>query len=441
MMSFAEMFAGIQHVYVVVQGYIPQDAIYLVSYALFKLFLGAMAVISTVYLILTVYSICTRARGREKSISDEEAPLVTVQIPTYNERVALRCAARCLEFDYPKDRYEIIVGDDSSDRQVSDEIDAFARAHNIVVTRRGSNQGFKSGNLNHMLQHSKGDIIVVFDSDFVPERDFLRRIVAPFVHDREVSGVQARWKFLNATQNAASVLGATIIAVFHQVVLPFMKKSDIAMLCGSAEAVKKDTLVQLGGWKHGSLTEDIEYSLRLLRERKRIVYLDTLECAGEVPQTAKDLYRQQMRWAYGVCQAFKDHGKGIFLDRGISLREKFSIFVQASGYFFSVFLLMTFAWGTISFVFHAPGPIDIPRFFSELGMNVLMTIGLLVAGMYSLERMQYRKQIARMVAASLSIGIIVTYYVNKGIFRVFLHKPMQWYMLHKEGNMVPASVE
>src|SRR3989344_3426191 len=234
MMSFAEMFAGIQHVYVVVQGYIPQDAIYLVSYALFKLFLGAMAVISTVYLILTVYSICTRSRGREKSISDEEAPLVTVQIPTYNERVALRCADRCLEFDYPKDRYEIIVGDDSSDRQVSDEIDAFARAHNIVVTRRGSNQGFKSGNLNHMLQHSKGEVIVVFDSDFVPEKDFLRRIVTPFMHDASLSGVQARWKFLDKNTNSISLLGSTIVTVFHRICIPFINnRSKVAFLCGS----------------------------------------------------------------------------------------------------------------------------------------------------------------------------------------------------------------
>ncbi|MBI4149443.1 glycosyltransferase [Candidatus Woesearchaeota archaeon] len=434
MISPAELLVEIQRIHAAVQGYLPQDIVYQISYGLFRFFLGIMIIVSTIYILLTIYNACTRQRGKELPIEDSKAPFVTIQIPTYNERVAIRCAKKCLEFDYPKEKYEIIIGDDSSDAQVSDEIDAFAQAHGIKVTRRGSNAGFKSGNLNHMLQHSKGDIIVVFDSDFVPEKDFLRRIVAPFVHNPAVDAVQARWRFLNATRNTISLLGATIVAVFHQVVLPFMKRNGIAMLCGAAEAVRKDVLLQLGGWKHGSLTEDIEYSLRLLRRRRKILYLDTLECAGEVPHTAKDLYRQQMRWAYGVCHAFREHGKSIFLDRHISLREKFSIFVQASGYFFSVLLLLTFVFGTISFIFHAPGPIDIPKFFSELGINVLLSIGLLVAGVYSLHQMEYKGQIARMVAASLSYGIIVTYYVNKGICRVFLNKPMQWYMLHKEGN-------
>ena len=420
--------------YLYIYEYIPADIIYQIFNTAFYFFLTIMMLISAIYFVLTIYNIFLKNKDKEKEFDIKKAPFVTIQIPTYNELVALRCAKKCLEFDYPKDKYEIIVGDDSNKPEISKEIDDFANENNIKVTRRGSNIGYKAGNLNHMLKYSKGEVIVIFDSDFIPEKDFLKKIITPFIYDKKIAGVQARWKFINTNQNIISILGATIVAVFHQVVLPFMKKNNISMLCGSAEAVKKKILIKLGGWKHGSLTEDIEYSLRLLNNGYKIKYLEKLECAGEVPYTAKDLYKQQMRWAYGVCHAFKEHGKDIFFNKNINYKEKFCIFVQASGYFFSTFLLFIFLTGFLSFIFHPPGPIDFGKFFIETARNILTTTGLLIAGAYSLYKINQKKTIFKAIASSLSYGLIVVYYVNKGIFKVFLNRPMQWHMLNKVGN-------
>jgi cellulose synthase/poly-beta-1,6-N-acetylglucosamine synthase-like glycosyltransferase len=157
-----------------------------------------------------------------------------------------------------------------------------------------------------MLPHSKGEFIVIFDSDYVPKEDFLKRIVLPFKDDEKVAATQARWTFLNGDQNMITILGTSILNVYHYVTLPFIKnRRNMSLLCGSAEAVRKSTLIKLGGWDTGNLTEDIEYSIRMVNSGYRVEYIEDLTCDSEAPHTPKDLYRQQMRWAYGVTSSFR----------------------------------------------------------------------------------------------------------------------------------------
>ena len=416
------------------------DFLHIVFDNIFYAFLFIAIIVSVLYYLVSVYVLFNKNRAKEKRFITEKAPFVTVQIPTYNELAAIRCAKKCLEFDYPKDRYEIIIGDDSNKTDVSRKLDGFAKKHELIrITRRGSNIGYKAGNLNHMLKYSKGSILVLFDSDFVPPRDFLKRIVTPFIYDKELAGVQARWKFINANQNMVSILGASIVAICHHVLYPFFKnRRGISFLCGSAEAVRKDLLVKLGGWKNGSLTEDIEYALRLLKNGYRIEYLEKLECGSEVPYTPKDLYRQQMRWAFGVIDALKEHGKDIIRNKKLSIRDKFFINFACSGYLFAVLLLFLFITGFLSFITHKPEPIDLLRFFSELGRNIALTSGILMAGVVAQAKSKNIKGILTSFISCFSYGLVVTYYVNIGIFKVLTKRPMEWFMLNKNGNKTAA---
>src|SRR3989338_7115660 len=375
----------------------------------FYVLLFIAIVLSAFYILMSAYAVFNRKKAEERSFIAGRAPAVTVQIPTFNELAALRCAKACLDFDYPKEKLQIIIGDDSNQKEISGRIDAFAAEHGLTVTRRGPNIGYKAGNLNHMLKNSTGDILVIFDSDFVPEKDFLQRLVAPFIHDKGLSAVQARWSFLNRNQNFATVLGSTIVSVFHYICLPFLQRqSKVSFLCGSAEAVRKKDVLALGEWESGSLTEDIEYSLRLLKSGKRILYLDTLECAGEVPQTAKNL----------------------------SFKDKSYISVFCSGYLLSFLLLLLFATGTLSFLTDRPAPIDVIRFLSEMGANILLPSGIIVASLVALSLSKNLRKALQMALASFSVGLMVTYYVNVGIIKVLFNQPMQWFMLSKEGNKI-----
>lgn len=405
----------------------------------FYFFLYIAIIVSATYYIFSISTLFSnKTKKQYKDLEEEKAPFVTVQIPTHNEPVAIRCAESCLNFDYPKDKYEIIIGDDSKDKSVSKKLDEFAEQHSLVkITRRGNNIGYKAGNLNHMLKHSKGKIIVLFDSDFVPREDFLRKIVAPFQQNKKLEAVQARWQFLNPNQNLVTILGATIVSVFHHITLPFINsKRNLTFLCGSAEAVKKETLIKLGGWKSGSLTEDIEYSLRLLKNGHKIEYLPSLECNSEVPYKAKDLYKQQMRWAYGVISAFKEHGKDILKSKHLNYKDKLCINFTWTGYLLSVLLFLLFTTGFLSLITNRPEAFNIGRFAYEMGRNVVLSSGILFASIVAQARNKNMKSIPSMIASSFSYGLAVAYHVNVGIYKVLTKKPMPWFMLNKQGNKV-----
>src|SRR3989344_1968362 len=334
----------------------------------FYVLLYILAFVATLYLLISIYVFIFRTQSKEKEFAREKAPTVTIQIPTRNELIALRCAKKCLEFDYPKDKFEILIGDDSNDKEVSKKIDEFADKYdNIKVIRREKNVGFKPGNLQNMLKYSTGDILVIFDSDYTPEKDFLKRIVTPFIYDENVSVVQARWNFNNPNQNLVTIMSATIGYMFHYVTLALFDKFNTSSLCGSAEAVKKKDLIDLGGWRVGSLTEDIEYTLRLHIAGKKIQYLPKLECCGDAPYTPKDFYKQQMRWAYGVVSSYTIHFKDLLLTKKIKFGRKIVSFLPGIGYFIAPLISLLFIFGILSFFTHAPEKFDIARFLSETG--------------------------------------------------------------------------
>ena len=390
------------------------------------------------YFVMSLFGF-TKQKNADYTLEKEKEPFVTIQIPTYNELAAINCAKRCIEFDYPKDKMQIIIGDDSNKPEVSKAIDDFAREHKglVLVTRRGKNIGYKPGNLNHMLKYTKGEFIIIFDSDFLPESDFLRKMVAPFLHDDNLSVVQARWRIDNFNQNLKSMLGGSVSLLSHHVVMVFMNRLGLSsFLCGSAEVIRKSHLEEVGGWTSGSLTEDIECSLRLKKNNRNLIYLEDVECDCEAPYTLPDLSKQQMRWAYGVISSVKMHFFGILFSKKTKLKDKLGVFIFASGYFFSMLLLLITIFGFFSVITNAPAPIDIPRFLSETGMNILLTSGLLLSVLLSLGFSRRIKYAHKILISSLSLGLLVTFYVNLGILKSLFGREMKWFMLKKNGNKV-----
>ena len=414
----------------------------------FEVVLAGAFALSLGYFILTAFSLAlSRLRNDPETIDDESLlPTVTVQIPTYNELAALNCAKCCLEFDYPADKLQIIVGDDSNDPEVSARIDTFAAENpRIEISRRGSNAGFKPGNLNAMLPKSTGDYLLILDSDFLPEPNFLRRLVVPVIKDPSLAGAQAAWKIINVHDNHSTLMGSGIVNIVHNVLLPFLKATtNSCVFCGSGELVKKSDLVELGGWTMGALTEDVDYSLRAIVAGKRIAYVENLQVRCEVPYTPGDLFRQQMRWAYGVMRAFMAHGKALFLSRTIQKRTKFAAFCFGSGYVMIMLLLLTGILGTLNLVSGLLG-IDpaaaqsstytVGNFIYDTAVNILLTCGMLVSSIAAgfINGFGFRG-IGRLIVASFTIGVICMFFVGRGLVTAWLGLPMKWFMLRKAGN-------
>ena len=405
-------------------------------------------ILSAVYFLLTLIALLLRRRtSTEEQANLAEFPRITVQIPTYNELAALHCAERCLAFDYPADRLQILIGDDSNKPELSAQIDAFAAERpRVQVCRRGSNAGFKPGNLNHMLERTTGDYILILDSDFLPEKDFLRRIVQPVIKDPSLAGVQASWRITNVHQNHTTLMGAGIINVIHIVILPFIKRfAHTGVFCGSAELVRKDLLIENGGWTPGVLTEDVDYSLRVIAAGGRIVYLEDLHCICEVPYTPRDLFRQQMRWAYGVMRAFMNHGRKLLLSRLTHTRTKLAAVCFGGGYIMVACFILTTIFGLLN-IASAWGikPVVGPDTFADLVINTagnfLLTCGMLISSLCaSFIAGVSLRNVGKLALASLSIGLVLIFFVGKGLFKAALGLPMQWFMVRKNGNAVAAA--
>ncbi len=392
-----------------------------------------VAIFSIFFYLLGISGFFHKARSyKNKQLS--KFPKVTIQIPTFNEPVALRCAEACLQMDYPKNRYEIIVGDDSSDPAVSGMIDAFARQcrGRIKVIRRGSNAGFKAGNLNNMLRYAKGEIIVVFDSDFVPPPDFLRRIVQPF-EDTQIACVQAKWAYMNMRQSPTSKFASTVLMVYHNLLAKLNSRAGVSLLFGSAEAVRKDVLVKLGGWQEGSVTEDVEFSVRALTKGYKTSYIDDLQVPGEVPYNIRGLRTQQRRWAYGNMSAFLRHKKSILFGK-FSLLQRALLSATMLGYISSFFLVAFMFFGAVSFMTGNPEDINIPRLVTDVLINFILASGFTFAGIVALGKEKKLSCAPLVFFAALTIGILVSLSVCHGIIKQFRGQPMHWTMIKKTGN-------
>lgn len=368
-------------------------------------------------------------------------PRVSVQIPTLNEIVALRCARKCLKFDYPKDRYEIIIGDDSDNMAVSMKIDEFSKKHQdlVKVTRRENREGFKAGNLNNMLMHSSGDIVVIFDSDFIPPRNFLRKAIPPFVRDKKLGYVQAKWRYINMEQNIVTRFASAVLMLYHNLLAAINSRARVPLLFGSGQAVRKELLLKLGKWQEGSLTEDVEFSLRALKAGYRSVYLSDLQVSGEVPFTKKGFFRQQKKWAYGNARAFLDHKRWILFGRGLNPLQRAVITFTTLGYIASPFLVLFMFLGVTSFMTGDPAAINWSRFLSTTGFTMLVNSGFVVATLAALSKERRVRMFFHILAGSLTVGLYTSFGVTLGFLQAITGRRMDWYMIRKAGNETEKS--
>jgi Glycosyltransferase like family 2 len=251
----------------------------------------------------------TRLRSREsRVIADGAEPRVCVQIPIYNERyVAERVLDAVCELDWPRELLEIQVLDDSDDETTS--IIASRATHwrrrGIVLThvRRGTRVGFKAGALAHGITLTDCPFIAIFDADFVPPRDFLRRTLASF-DDPTVGFAQARWGHLDEGYSWFTRLQALAID-FHFLVEQAVRSASgyFTNFTGTAGVWRRVAIEDSGGWSAATLTEDLDLSYRAQLRGWRAAYLEDLVVPEELPVSIDAYRRQQSRWATGSFQS------------------------------------------------------------------------------------------------------------------------------------------
>ncbi len=248
-------------------------------------------------------------------------PAITVQLPVYNEQhVVERLIDACAQLDYPADRLQIQVLDDSTDQTtqiVQRRIQHWQqRGCNVQVLHRGDRQGYKAGALNRALPHAAGEFIAIFDADFAPPPDFLRRTIPHFLAtgNERLGFVQTRWGHLNAgyswlTRSQALALDGHFIieqTARHAAGYPFGFNGSGGVW---RRACIEDPAV--GGWHVDTLCEDLDLSYRAQLAGWRPRYLNHIEVPAEIPPQLSAFKRQQFRWAKGSIQTLRKLGRRV----------------------------------------------------------------------------------------------------------------------------------
>lgn len=267
-------------------------------------------------LILTIAYAFVRRRPEPAPPAPDVLPLVTVQLPIYNERyVATRLIDAVCRMRWPRERLAVQVLDDSDDDTVA-LIDACAdawrvRGADITVVRRDRRTGYKAGALAEGLAAAKGDILAVFDADFVPTPDFLHQTVPHLAPD--VAMVQVRWGHLNADASAMTRVQA--LALDGHFVVEQTARARLGLLWnfnGTAGIWRREAIEQSGGWQDDTLSEDMDLSFRAQLEGWKMVFLPGVAVPAELPATMMAFKRQQRRWGQGITQVLGKLGRRVW---------------------------------------------------------------------------------------------------------------------------------
>jgi cellulose synthase/poly-beta-1,6-N-acetylglucosamine synthase-like glycosyltransferase len=241
-------------------------------------------------------------------LSEAELPHVLVQLPVCNEgALAVRVAAAAARMDWPKDRLTIQVLDDGDDAHhetlVRDVMPIVPEGVDLQILRRGNRIGFKAGNLAFGLNHSDAPYVAIFDADFVPPPDFLKRTVSALVADNGLSFVQARWSHANRNANWLTRVQGLLLDSHFAVEQEARFAAGIPMsFNGTAGVWSRVAIENGGGWTGDTLTEDLDLSMRCAMKGWRAAMLPEIAVPSELPQTAAAWRAQQARWTKGHAQ-------------------------------------------------------------------------------------------------------------------------------------------
>jgi cellulose synthase/poly-beta-1,6-N-acetylglucosamine synthase-like glycosyltransferase len=268
---------------------------------------------------------------------EQDWPLVAIQLPIYNEmHVVERLIDAAASLDYPVNKLEVQVLDDSTDGTalLAEGRAAFHRARgvNVRVLRRPTREGFKAGALAWGLQNTEAEYLAVFDADFAPRPDFLRRTIPHLLARPGVGVLQTRWSHLNEAYSALTRLQALALNGHFVVEQTGRSRSDLLInFNGSGGVWRRSCVEEAGGWQWDTMTEDMDLSYRAQLVGWRSLYLPDVDAPAELPPQMEAFKRQQSRWAQGSTQCLRKIGP-LILKSDLEPRQKLMALIHISSY-------------------------------------------------------------------------------------------------------------
>ena len=297
------------------------------STALVLILLYSLSQLNLLFNYLSFHSKKTKNEPVFDLSDPKQVPYVTIQLPVFNELYVMeRLLESVSKIDYPKDRLEIQVLDDSTDESVESTAKQIKllqeKGFDIQHIRRENRNGFKAGALKEGLAIAKGEFIAIFDADFLPKSDWLKRTIPYFKNDK-IGVVQTRWGHINREYSILTKVQAFALdAHFTLEQVGRNIKGHFINFNGTAGIWRKTCIIDAGNWEGDTLTEDLDLSYRAQLKNWEFKYLEDVETPAELPVVISAARSQQFRWNKGGAENFRKMIGRVFSSKNLSLKTK-----------------------------------------------------------------------------------------------------------------------
>jgi cellulose synthase/poly-beta-1,6-N-acetylglucosamine synthase-like glycosyltransferase len=393
--------------------------------------LSAYALHEGVLLVLYVWHKLSTRLSRKRcevtrcGVSAAGLPSVTVQLPLYNERyVAGRVIAAACALNYPRHLFQVQVLDDSTDdtRRIAERAvqAGLKKGVNVELVHRDNRNGYKAGALENGLRTARGELIAIFDADFIPPRDFLKRVIMDrgAFEDPQTGFVQTRWGHLNECANAVTRAQGLLLDM-HFVIDQYARSSAGLKMNfnGSGGIWRRAAIDAAGGWQSDTLTEDLDLSYRAQLKGWRGRYLDGELCPGELPGSVLAFKRQQARWARGSAQCLRKLA-GRIVRSNLPLLHKLAALMHISGYVSNVFaLVLALVTPLFMLMIGSHGARHTPQWISFLSVvGVVPIVAMLIAQAAQGKLGRFWLSLPLAVVLGVGVSLSNTVAVLQGLF-------------------------
>jgi len=374
------------------------------------------------------YLIFSYLKSRKKTdvipIMPIKIPIVTVQLPLFNELyVVERLIKSVCNLNYPKDKLEIQVLDDSNDQSLLETECIINKmkllGYDIAHIKREKNSGFKAGALQYGLQTAKGEFVAIFDADFLPESDFLQKLI-PYFNQPKIGMVQSRWGHINNDYSLLTRIQGFGLDGHFTVEQTGRNKANLFMnFNGTAGIWRKECINDAGGWQHDTLTEDLDLSYRAQLKGWEFTYVENVVTPAELPVESNALRSQQHRWTKGAIETSKKMVMEIWrADVGLKKKIFGTLHLMNSYVFIFVFITSILSVPVLIIKNHH----DINPIYFNL-MTVFLLGFIIVTVFYivaTLSKKESLKSFAKLYPMFLSVSMALSFHnsiaVLEGVF-------------------------
>lgn len=372
-----------------------------------------------------VYHYHKHRHEKDVDVPLTETPMVTIQLPLYNEMYVVRrlIEASC-NIDYPKDKLEIQVLDDSTDETV-DLVASIVRekqeqGYLIHHVRRPNRQGFKAGALKEGLKTAKGEFVAVFDADFIPKPEFLKKTIPYFYTDSKIGMVQTRWEHLNGEYSLMTRTQAMALDGHFVIEQNIRNRAGFFIqFNGTGGVWRKSCIIDAGNWQADTLTEDLDLSYRAQLRGWKFKFLRDVTSPAELPAEINALKSQQFRWTKGAIETARKLLPMVW-KANIPFRIKFhSTFHLTSNIVFPFIVLASILNVPLTFIKHA-GMHDV--YFDFMSIFVFAFVGSFLFYFYAQKDVyaDWRRRIflfPLFMAGSMGLAVNNSKAVIEGLFK------------------------